>query len=239
MWDLRSIHLRSEKRGQAQAQKLILFVIAAAGIPTSETPEAGYKKRREILAQEVCLNLTTLKRELSNLENDGLLCSRGTGINRPKLRWVNWPSVRSMAAAQRRDLDAWMQEHQDADEDSPSFLWQPTELRYPNSTADDDCSVAPLDIPIVQPLDEPLETPLGVPVVQSIEVPDSSLAIASAEDVSPPVVHTDCYEPHPWHSECQECFQIQDRTEVLELLLSGGSLRSTWQEELERHSRYE
>ena len=239
MWDLRSLHLRSEKRGQAQAQKVILFVIAAAGIPTAATPQGGYKQRLQILAQETCLNLTSLKKELSNLERDGLLCNRGTGVNRPRLRYVNWRDVRSMAAAQRQDLETWMLEHQDSDEDSPSLLWQPTDLHYPNSTAAEAGSVTSLDIPLVQPLEEPLETPLGVPIGQSIEVPNSSLAIASAEDVSPPELQTDCNEPHPWHSECQECFQLQDRSEVFELLRSGGSLRSTWETEPQRHRRYE
>lgn len=238
IYDLRSLHLRSGKRGQAQAQKVILFVIAAAGIPTPVTPQGGYKQRLQILAQETCLNLTTLKKELSNLERDGLLCNRGTGVNRPRLRFVDWQNLRSMAAAQRRDLETWMLEHQDSDEDSPSLLWQPTGLHYPNSTAGEAGSVTSLDIPLVKPLEEPLETPLGVPIGQSIEVPNNSVAIASAEDVSPSELHTDCNDPHPWHSECQECFHFQDRSEVLELLRSGGSLRSTWEQEPQRRRRY-
>jgi hypothetical protein len=238
IYDLRSLHLRSEKRGQAQAQKVILFVIAAAGIPTPVSPQGGYRQRLQILSQETCLNLTTLKKELSNLERDGLLCNRGTGVNRPRLRWVNWQNLRQMAAAQRRDLEAWMVEHQDADEDSPSLLWQPTELHYPNSIAGEAGSATSLDIPLVQPLEEPIDAPLGVPIGQSIEVPNSSVAIASAEDVNPQELHTDCNEPHPWHSGCQECFQIQDRSEVLELLRSGGSLRSTWEQEPQRRRRY-
>jgi hypothetical protein len=232
MYDLRFIHLKGDKRGQAQAHKLILFVIAAAGIPTPTTPQAGYRNRRSILAQETCLNMTSLKKHLADLEKDQLLFSKAIGLNTPKLRWVNWSRVRVIAEAQRVDRDAWIGEHLDRDEGAPSLLWTPTNLHYENSMALRSSSIAPLDIPIDQPIVPPLDKPIVKPLDSQSE---SSASAHEGDEVG---LLTDCIETHPWQECCQECCQFNDRDEVLGILRSGGSVRGFLDSASRRGSRY-
>ena len=199
VYDLRELILPNKPRNSAMAQKNLLFVILAAGVPSSTHPKAGYTNRLEILALKCGMQVKAIQSHLRQLEEFGLISKKSLGPNRPKLRYVNVSRLREVVERQESDFKAWYEANKDVDENDPPALWIPKEFYLEISNSKVTGSGTTLDTPLVTNI----VAPLGAQVDSQLE----TTSLESKEMFDLP----DCSPQHSWDEPCEECFHLEDR----------------------------